>query len=269
MVIMNQSIVKLKGVSKTLLIPLRARYIESKTPRGIIHDPKSIEILDRIEYDFSGQNEVSKGSQKGVSIRTEILDEQTRVFLAKHKNAIVVNLGCGLDTRYHRLNNGSVIWFDLDLPETIELRKNFFTETDKFKFISKSVLDFSWIDFIPKSQPTLFIAEGLFMYFSEKEVQTILNTIAKNFPRAEILLEAMSPFLTKRTAKHPDMKNQTAVFKWGIKTGKEMNKWNAGAKFINEYYYFDRHKSHQSFFVKILTKIPAFRKMIKIIHLAF
>ena len=266
----NKKIIpKLNNVPETMLIPLRARYLESKRPDGIIKDPKSIEILDKINYDFSGKNEVSKGSQMGVAIRTEILDEQTNIFLSKNKNALVVNLGCGLDTRFHRLDNGSVIWFDLDTPEAIELRKNFFKETDRFKFISKSVLDFSWTEQIPKNKATLFIAEGLLMYFTEEEVKSILRTIGKNFPKSEILLEAMSPFVAKRSSKHPDVKKYNATFKWGIKTGKEIELWNIGAKFINEYYYFDRHKNKTPFVFKILSLIPAFRKMMKIIHIKF
>jgi O-methyltransferase involved in polyketide biosynthesis len=117
------------------VIPCKALFIS---------DPKTIEILDRIECDFSGKKEVSIGSQVGVSIRTEILDEQVNRFLAKDPDAVLVNLGCGLNTRFHRLDNGSVQWFDLDVPEAIELRKKFFNETGRFKFIPKSVTDFSW-----------------------------------------------------------------------------------------------------------------------------
>jgi O-methyltransferase involved in polyketide biosynthesis len=238
----NQKIApRLKNVPQTMLIPLRARYLETKRPGGIVHDPKSVEILDRIEHDFSGENEVSDGSRKGVSIRTEILDEQTNSFLEEYEKAVVVNLGCGLDTRFHRLDNGSALWFDLDMPEAIALRKHFFKETDRHRFISKSVLDFSWIEQIPKDRPRLFIAEGLLMYFSESEVKTLLRTLRDEFPQAEMLLEAMSPFIAKRSAKHPDIKNYNATFKWGIKSGKEIERWGIGAKFIDEFYYFDRH----------------------------
>jgi O-methyltransferase involved in polyketide biosynthesis len=260
---------KLKGVPATMLITIRARYLETKEKNGIINDPKSVEILDQIEYDFSGKKEVSKGTQKGTSIRTEILDEQTNIFLSKNKNAVVVNLGCGLDTRFHRLDNGSVAWYDLDVQEAIELRKHFFKETDRFKFISKSVLDFSWTEQIPENKPTLFIAEGLLMYFTEKEVKSILKIISKKFPNAEMLLEAMSPFLAKRPNKHPDLKQYNATFKWGIKTGKELEQWEIGIKFIDEFYYFDRHRDKTPLIYKLLLIIPAFRKMMKIVHIKF
>ena len=258
---------KLKGVPETMLISIRARYLETKKENGIINDPKSVEILDRIEHDVSGKNEVSIGTQIGTAIRTEIIDEQTNIFLAKNHDAVVVNLGCGLDTRFHRLDNDSVVWFDLDVPEAIELRKHFFAETDRYKFIAKSVLDFSWTEQVPKDKPTLFIAEGLLMYFTENEVKLILKAIGEKFSKAEMLLEAMSPFIAKKP--HPDLKGYNAPFKWGIKTGKEMERWNIGAEFINEYYYFDRHRDKLPPFYRIVTLIPAFRKMMKIARIRF
>lgn len=260
---------KLKGIPETMLIPLRARYLESKKENGIIFDPKTIEILDQIECDFAGKKEISIGTQLGVSIRTEIFDEQVSQFLARNPNAVVVNLGCGLDTRFHRIDNGSVIWYDLDVPEAIELRKKFFDESDRFKFISKSVTDFSWLEIIPKRKPLLVIAEGLLMYFTENDVKEILNTIGSTHPSSEMLFEAMSPFIVKRSDNHPDLKNFDARFKWGIKTGADLEKWDKGINFIKEWFYFERYNDRFPLFFKLLFFIPAFRKGMKIIHIGF
>lgn len=260
---------ELSDIPQTMLIPLRARYLETKNPDGIINDPKTIEILDLIDHEWSAEDEVSDGSRKGIAIRTEILDEQTDIFLRKNKNAVIVNLGCGLDTRYSRLNNGSVLWFDLDVPEAIELRRHFFQENENFSFISKSVLDYSWMDIIPKDRPILFIAEGLLMYFKEDEIKSLFKNIKKEFPGSEMVFEAMSPFIAKRTEMHPDMKNQSAKFEWGMKTGKEIEDWGLGIDFINEDYYFDRHKEVIPIGLRLFCLIPAFRKMMKIVHIRF
>ena len=261
---------KLTGVPETMLIPLRARYLESKKADGIISDPKSIEILDRIAYDFSGKKEVSKGSQIGVSIRTQILDEQANRFLAKNPDAVVVNLGCGLDTRFHRLDNGSVAWFDLDVPEAIGLRQKFFDETDRFRFIPKSVTDLSWLETIPKDKPLLFVAEGLLMYFTEDEVKEIFSNIGSAFPASQMLFEAMSPWIAKRTDKHPDVNKYDAQFKWGIKTGAELEQWNQGINFIEEWHYMGRHTDNRfPLILRLFALIPAVRKGMKIVHIRF
>jgi O-methyltransferase involved in polyketide biosynthesis len=259
----------LGGIPETLLIPLRARYLESKKPDGIVSDPKTIEILDSIAYDFSGKKEVSRGTQLGVAIRTEILDEQMNSFLGKYPGATVVNLGCGLDTRFHRIDDGSVNWYDLDVPEAIELRRRFFDETERFRFIAKSVLDSTWTEQVPKDKPVLFIAEGLLMYFTEDEVKEILSIIGSAFPASEMLIEAMSPFMAKRTSKHPDVKHYDAEFKWGVKTGAELEEWQIGIRFIEEWYYFDRHRDRFPLAFKALSAIPAFRTGMKIVHIDF
>ncbi len=262
--------INLQGVPRTLLIPLRARYLETKKPNGIISDPKTVEILDQIEHGFTEKKEdVSISSQFGIAIRTEILDEGVIEFLKKHPYAVVVNLGCGLDTRFYRIDNGSVNWYDLDVPEVIELRKKFFNETDRFKFIPKSVTDFSWLELLPKDKPILFVAEGLFMYFSEDEIKEILNKIKEAYPESEVLFEAMYPYLAKNTKRHPDMKGHSAKFKWGIKTGAELEDWNQGINFIEEWYYFDRHREKYPLTLRLFSLIPGFRKGMKIVHVGF
>jgi O-methyltransferase involved in polyketide biosynthesis len=36
-----------------------------------------------------------------------------------HPEGLVVNLGAGLDTRFYRLDNGTITWIDIDLPEVV------------------------------------------------------------------------------------------------------------------------------------------------------
>ncbi len=263
---MNQKIQpNLTQVPETMLIPLRARYNETKRPHGIIHDPMSVTILDQIDHSFGRHNEVSILSQMGVAVRTDILDRLTRQFLEKYHDGVVVNLGCGLDTRYSRLDNGRVVWYDLDLPESIRLRRHFFEETDRFHFIASSVLDLNWLDKIPSDRATLFIAEGLLMYFTEEEVRSLLLALGKRFPHSQIILEAMSPRIARSTKVHADVKKYDATFKWGIKSGREMEFWGIGIHFEAEYFY-NIHLNKMPPLVALFYRIIA-RRMMKIIHL--
>eukprot|EP00831_Metopus_contortus_P044409 TRINITY_DN3561_c0_g1_i3.p1 TRINITY_DN3561_c0_g1~~TRINITY_DN3561_c0_g1_i3.p1 ORF type:complete len:154 (+),score=35.58 TRINITY_DN3561_c0_g1_i3:110-571(+) len=108
----------------------------------------------------------------------------------------VINIGCGLDTRFERIDNGKVIWYDLDLPQSIKLRKNFFKEDDRYKMISKSVFDNSWInDIKEKNRKVLVIAEGILMYFSKEEVVSILDMLQRGFNECECLFEVTTPFI--------------------------------------------------------------------------
>ncbi len=261
------SLEKLKGVPRTLLIPLRGRYLETKRTGGIINDPKSVEIIDRIAHDFEDR-ELPWVGQVMISTRTEIFDQAVKKFLAEFPDSVVINLGCGLDTRVHRIDNGKVLWFDLDLAECIELRKNFFAESGRFKFIAKSVLDFSWVEQIPKDKTTLFIAEGLLNYFDEDDVRSIIFAIKDNFPNSEIIFEAYSDLVKKSWHKSCSVGNAFSMFKWCIDSGKTMETWDKGIIFLKELYYVDRHPKRWKW-MRFFRCVRPLRRLLKAIHLRF
>ncbi|MFX0092990.1 MAG: class I SAM-dependent methyltransferase [Candidatus Hodarchaeota archaeon] len=145
---MNDKVdISLKDVSETLLIPLYCRARETESDNPIIKDPKAVEMIKALDYTMLN---VRRSKLKGLiitlSIRSKIFDECVSSFLEQSPNAVVVNLGCGLDTRFLRLDNGTVEWYDLDLPDAITVRRHFFQETDRNHFISASVFDAEWID---------------------------------------------------------------------------------------------------------------------------
>ena len=203
-----------------------------------------------------------------ISARTEILDQATEKFLCENPDSVIVNLGSGLDTRLHRVDNGQMLWYDLDLPECIDIRKNFFQETSRFKFIAKSVLDFSWIDDIEKNKKTLFIAEGLLNYFTEEQVKEIVLTIKDNFPESELVFEAHSPLIVKSWHRHPSVKNAFSMFKWGLNCGSSLEKWDKGIHFVEQWYYVDRHRKRWKW-MRFFRLVPALRRTMKIVHIKF
>ena len=265
----------LKGVPETLLVALWARADEKRQSKPIIKDDKALEMMEQIEYDFSKLNKDDKNwpTQISIVVRTELLDNATKNFIEKNQNAIIVNIGCGLDTRFLRVDNGKIQWYDLDLPKPIQIRKQFFEETDRYHMIAKSVFDYSWIDEILIDGPILIIAEGLLMYFTQAEVKELMNKLAAAFPCAEILLETIPMSLVKQSKKEDLVKNQyqiDAQFQWGIKRGKEIEKLNNRIKFIEEWHYFDYHREKWKI-IRWLSLIPTFKSRFgnRIVHLKF
>ena len=116
-----------------------------------------------------------------------------RLFLAKHPQGTVVNIGCGLDTTFERVDNGKVNWFDLDLPDVIELRSKFITQSERRKFISSSFLDKERLDGLGKSENVLFIAAGVFYFFTELEIKTFIFQLLEKYPGSELLFDVCSP----------------------------------------------------------------------------
>ena len=263
------SVEGLGDIPETLLIPLRGRYLETKRTNGIIRDPRSIEILDHIAYDFS-RHELSTGTQVGVAVRTLILDREIRAFLDVHDKAVVVNLGCGLDTRCHRLDNGRVQWFDLDVEETIELRRHFFPENDRYTLLARSVLDFEWCDEIPTDRPVLIIAEGLLMYFEEEEVRRILTKLGERFPGAGMFFEAICPWMARHTDLHPDVKLTNAKFKWGLATGRDLDAWFDSPVFVAEWFSYDLYRDRWPMVLRVASSVFRwFNNCLKIVQLRF
>jgi O-methyltransferase involved in polyketide biosynthesis len=260
----------LKGIPETLLIPLWARAIEINHSDPIFIDYKAIEMMDQIKYDFH-KFDGEWATQVSIAVRTEILDNATKKFMNKFPYAVILNIGCGLDTRFSRIDNGKVCWYDLDLPESIKLRKKFFKETDRYHMIAKSVFDYSWIKEIPEGSPTLIIVEGLFMYFKVEEVVELFKILVKSFDGGEMLVETIPPNLVKQSKKRAIIKKQYKMdvqFNWGVKNGKELEKIDPRIKFIQEWHYFDYHRDRWKS-IRWLSLIPLFKNRFgnRIIHL--
>lgn len=131
---------ELNGVAETMLQTIYARAQYSKQKKHIFYDEKAIEIVKHMDYDFSLAGK-DKAMKNGTIARTFVFDELVSDFITKHPEAVIVNIACGLDTRYYRLDNGKITWYNLDLPETIKVRKQYFEENDRVSMIGMSVLD--------------------------------------------------------------------------------------------------------------------------------
>ncbi len=161
----------LSAVSRSLLIPLYFRAMESQRSDALVRDPKAVELVGRLDVDFSGVQRL-KGEQVNYLLRMREFDRRARAFLAEHPAGTIVDLGCGLDTRCERIDNGQMAWCGLDLPEVIALRRELLDETPRSHFIGCSVLDFSWLDALgaqpgwrgQRGRPVLFLAEALLVY---------------------------------------------------------------------------------------------------------
>jgi O-methyltransferase involved in polyketide biosynthesis len=237
-----------------------------------VRDDKAAEIISKIDYDFS-KFESSRLSQLGVSIRTMLLDKAASTFLRHNSDAVVINLGAGLDTRHDRLGLDEIDWYELDVPESIELRRRFFTESERYRFIPKSMFDESWMNEVEDARKAvLFIAEGLFMYFTEEELKPLFKQLVDRFPGAEMLLEAMGPFLVGRGKHHDSISkiDSRVEFKWGLKDSRDMMRWCPGIQFVEEWCYFDYHKDRAGWVGRVV-RLPFIRSHLapRIVHLRF
>lgn len=217
--------IKLNGIAETLLITLNVRAKDYKNPKSVLHDKKSFEIASQLDYDFS-KFDGAWASHYGTLARAYIMDKEVKNFIEKNPDCIIISIGCGLDTRFERVDNGKITWYNLDFPEVIETRKLFFKENDRVKNIPKSVFETDWTkEIVTDGKELLIVSEGVFMYFNEDEIKKILKILINNFNSFELHLDLLYKGTVKMSSKHDTLKKMNGVkFKWGVKDGSELVK---------------------------------------------
>lgn len=117
--------IKLTSVEKTLFTPLLGKASDYGIKSSILSDKKAQEIINSINFDFSQMKENSIGNSMA-SLRAKIIDNLVKEYIALNKENVVLHLGCGLDSRYERIGNENINWYDIDFQEVIDIRKKYF-----------------------------------------------------------------------------------------------------------------------------------------------
>ena len=122
-------------------------------------------------------------------------------------------------------NEGKYLhWYNIDLPETMKIRRQFLPETGPIYQIVKSAMDNSYIDDIDyHGENVLAIIEGLTMYLCEKDIRKMFSIIEKSFKKVTVMVETMSPFVVKHV-KEKSIEGSNAKFTWGVKNGTELQR---------------------------------------------
>jgi O-methyltransferase involved in polyketide biosynthesis len=266
---------ELGSVQETLFVPLLSRAKELEKEYPLLIDPFAKEIVDRIDYDFSMiESGIDDDHQIVWIIRSLNFDTSIREYLTINNNAVIVNIGAGLDTTFQRVDNGSISWINLDFPDVIDLRQKLIPYSEREINIAKSVLDFTWINLInpyAKDRPVLFISAGVFCYFIETDLKTLFSTVSNVFPSSHLIFDAMSR-LTVWGANRSIMKksgmDSSAMLKWYLKRTSILKKWVNTIEIIDDYSMFSKLPLETGLDKKVLRgmKIADFLGMYKMIH---
>lgn len=225
---MNQDVL-LDGVSETMLVTLFYRAMETRSKEPLISDPVAVKIVDSLDYDFSRCNKWA--NQATMAVRTRLFQDAIKHYLDCHPNAVVVNMAAGLDNRFTEMDNGVLRWFDLDLPDVIDIRSRYIDETDRRSFIATDVTDHGWMDSLGiegTDTPVLIVAEGLFPYLQEQQAKALLSTIATRFPNSRAILEIFGSFVVGREWIVSEFKNirPKPKFLWSPHNPRDMEDWD-------------------------------------------
>lgn len=225
------------SIGETLLITLYMKYLESQKTDPILMDKVACDLVNRIDYDFAKYDQ-SISSAVIVALRANYFDEMLKSFINKSQNPGVVIIGCGLDSRYDRIgelaNKG--MFYQLDIPEVIEIRKELIPVHQNETYLSASMLDTKWMDELSQKHPNgqfLFIIEGVFMYFSKENVQSVFQNLSKRFPKSELLFDIVNVWMSKNSDVHDAVKLTNAQFLYGTDEDREMEQWAGNLELIS------------------------------------
>ena len=271
--------IRISDISSTMLLTLYTHSIESQSKSPIINDPKAVEITSALNrqminspdrmYRELGHGKLDKKLIIFITLRAKRYDDYSSDFLKQSPTGTIVNLGCGLDTRFWRIDNGRTQFYDLDLPEVIAIKKKLCGETDRYHMIASSVLDYNWMADLSNQSagPFLFLAEGLFMYLEKGDVKNLVIKLHSEFPGSELACEVVNESIISGPLKgvmNIRMQKQLhlghgAAFISGLKDGREIENWSPGIKLLDEWSHFDSHEKKLGW-VRVYGKIPAMLK---------
>jgi O-methyltransferase involved in polyketide biosynthesis len=263
--------------------PLYARATYGSLYPEILSDSNAEKILEKVRSLHPDAKEEFLEIEKLITeflglnliIRASVIDDAVREFIRKYPTACIVNLGCGLDNPFPRVDNGKIMWYNLDLPDTINYRLRLIPETDRTKTIAKSVFDTSWFTDVDYNQGDgiFFFAGGVFGYFPENEVSDLFHRMAEHFQDGEIYFDAQSN-LGNRQVNRRMRKRGFGDMKLILGIGNpddQLKKWSDRLKVLDWYPFFSRMEinSQWSLKTRLMMKLSDAISAAKFIHCRF
>lgn len=242
----------LSQVSRTAILLLICRAVEAEKNKAQFSDPMAKVCLERLMSKASAEDRnwmlrkkrmyegIHERDAKAGVRRGKVFDHAANRFISDHPNCTLVNLACGFDTRFWRIENEKCTYFELDMPEVIALKKEILGDDLRYELMGCSILDTSWIDRLTSSGNTdfLLLAEGLFMWLPEVDATRLLQEIATRFNRSQVVLDMVPKKYTKGIWKslfrlHSKIEwGLDVAWTYGIKNPKDLESIGKGFKVI-------------------------------------
>ena len=230
---MNKYHIEKNTVQETLIIPLCGRMICSEHFPELFFDPAAKRICDSLDYDFSEKRrkmETAPGLFGAMEVAQRQYDLRCEVeaYLKDHPKAAVVNLGCGLDDTFHKVDNGLCCGYNIDMPDVISVRNELLPAKEREKNIGCDINDYRWMNQIDSSNGAVFFAAGVFYYFKTEDVKRLFAAMAEHFPGGVLVFDSCNQrgarMMMKTWLKEAGMTDVNAFF--SLNNEHEIDNWS-------------------------------------------
>jgi len=198
----------MNSVNKTLYIPLYGKFYVSK--KGIILNDKTAEqIWEKEGFELKGKSK-SKWLAYYMGMRSAVFDNWLIKQMEADKEAVILHIGCGMDSRIHRVGAGGHLWYDVDFPDVIQERKLYYQEDEYYHMIESDARENAWMNSLPAAEKAIIVMEGVSMYFKPEELKRLLRDLTNHFKRVSVLMDCYTDFAAKAT-KYKNPINEVGV----------------------------------------------------------
>ena len=204
----------MNSVNKTLYIPLYGKSYVSK--KGLfLDDKKAEEIWEKEGFSLKGKSK-SKWLAYYMGIRSKVFDEWLKIQMLDNPDAVIIHIGCGMDSRILRVGSENHKWYDVDFPEVIEERKKYYTETENYKMIAGDVKENEWLLNIKEKQNAIVVMEGLSMYLTIDEMRNVTNRLCDHFDNLVVLVDCYTTLAAKLSKRGNPINDVGVISVYGI-----------------------------------------------------
>ncbi|MDP8170603.1 class I SAM-dependent methyltransferase [Pasteurella skyensis] len=256
-------------ISDTLFLPLYFRALDAKKSQSILNDPIALELSQQFEFDTDTLDN-AHFSRAGTIARAKFFDDFARDFIRNNPNPVIVNMAAGLDSKTLRIWDEKAAFFDIDLPDVIELRKKYIQ--DKSTLIAADAFKFDYFEPLLKYENAqfCFIFEGFFMYFDKKEIKPLIENITQHFNGLLLGDFAFGNTMQKTQKRHDAAKNIAAKFKVGFDDIDEILQINPKLHLKQQKYFYEKEFAHLFGWRRYLMMlIPKMGKAMSLLALEF
>lgn len=220
-------------VQETLVIPLLGRLGCSEKYPGLFSDPEAQRICDSLDYDFSEKRrrlESSMGLFGALEVAQRQYDlcREADAYLAEHPRAVIVNLGCGLDDTFRKVDNGQCRGYNIDLPDVIRVRDALLPAGEREQNLAFDLKDAAWMDAVDAADGAFLFAAGVFYYFRVEDLKLLFSRLSQRFPGGVLAFDACNArganLMRKTWLKEAGITDVSAYF--SLEDERELTGWS-------------------------------------------